>query len=159
MLPLGWWQRGSVQSRVFMFTTAIPLCPVDRFRLYHSSMEKSTSPNLFGSVSPIARRKCRVFWSSAPLCKAASWNLRRPGPRDSDLKRKGGLLCFRPSILATISPTKVRRALHFAVYREGYAFRVYICPTRTNRGHTGGGKHRGACTLLGQAIIGITIVS
>ena len=42
---------------------------------------------------------------------------------------------FVSSILAVVPPIKARRVLHL--------FIVFYCPTRTNRGHTGGGKHRG----------------
>ena len=56
-----------------------------------------------------------------------------------------GRLCvlrvFVPSILAAVPPFKARRGVHFTVGL--HLFNVLVCPIRTNRDHTGGGKHRG----------------
>ena len=48
---------------------------------------------------------------------------------------------FSSHLLAAVPLLKARRALHFAVYLEDYTVQCTILskPTRTNRGHTGGG--------------------
>jgi len=50
---------------------------------------------------------------------------------------------FVPSIMATVPliKIKVRLVLHFAACRGLHLFSVLFCPTRTNRGHKGGGEY------------------
>ena len=57
---------------------------------------------------------------------------------------------FSSHLLAAVPLFKARRALHFGVCLEDYIhlFSVFCYPTRTNRGHTGGGKHRGFILLF-----------
>ena len=58
-------------------------------------------------------------------------------------------VCVFVTLLATVPPIKARRVLHFcSVFRGLHLFSVFFCPTRTNCGHTGGGKHRGFFLLF-----------
>ena len=51
-------------------------------------------------------------------------------------------VAFVSFVLATVPPIKVRRALRLAVYLRLLQFTAcFFCTPRTNRGHTGGGKH------------------
>ena len=56
---------------------------------------------------------------------------------------------FSSHLLAAVPLFKARRALHSAGVSRGlHLFSVFFCPTRTNRGNTGGGKHRGFFLLF-----------
>ncbi len=64
-------------------------------------------------------------------------------PQD-DAALGGCCVCvFSSHVLATAPLVKARRVLHSCSVSRGlHLFSVFFCPTRTNRGHTGGGKHR-----------------
>ncbi len=58
-------------------------------------------------------------------------------------------VCFRLINLATVPLVKGETcATLCSVSRGLHLFSVFFCPTRTNRGHTGGGKHRGFFLLF-----------
>ena len=53
------------------------------------------------------------------------------------------LRVFVPSIIGGSPSVQGETCATLCVYPEDYTCSVCLCPTRTNRGHTGGGKHRG----------------